>query len=172
MTSNNNTTIARIDRDEPIRTATLVENTKVEPKYSSDLMVLAEQIQKADQCVKSNVTNKLSLIADQILFLQEQAKQILEKAKLEMELHSAACNLAKKPGNIYYYYKRASGQNYLSIMSPTDWGVYCPHEFLAAYRLENDNSWTPVDDLKKFDDRKSLIQQVMSHKLAIKDAIY
>ena len=47
--------------------ATLVENTKVEPKYSSDLMVLAEQIQKADQCVKSNVTNKLSLIADQIM---------------------------------------------------------------------------------------------------------
>ena len=47
--------------------ATLVENTKVEPKYSSDLMVLAEQIQRADQCVKSNVTNKLSLIADQIM---------------------------------------------------------------------------------------------------------
>jgi hypothetical protein len=65
-------------------------------------------------------------------FLQEQAKQILEKAKLEMELHSAACNLAKKPGNIYYYYKRASGQNYLSIMSPIDWGVRCPHEFLAG----------------------------------------
>jgi hypothetical protein len=41
----------------------------------------------------------------------------------------------------------------------------------VAYRLENDNSWTPLDDLKKFDDRKSLIQQVMSHKLAIKDAI-
>ena len=49
-----------------------------------------------------------------------------------MELHSAACNLAKKSGNIYYYYKRASGQNYLSIMSPADWGVYCPHEFIAG----------------------------------------
>ena len=88
--SNQNNLIVRIDRNESIRAgkktksksffcflhffslflqikATLVENTKVEPKYASDLMVLAEQIQKADQCVKSNVTNKLSLIADQIM---------------------------------------------------------------------------------------------------------
>jgi len=169
-TSNNNV-IVRIDRNEPIKTATLVENTQVEPKYAGDLMILAEQIQRADQSVKSNVTNKLSLIADQIMFLQEQAKKILEKARLEMELHNSACNLAKKPGTMYYYYERSSGQKYLSIMSPSDWGIYCPHDFIAAYRLEYDNSWTPVDETEKFDERSSLIQQVMSHKLAIKDAI-
>jgi hypothetical protein len=43
-------------------------------------------------------------------FLQEQARKILEKAKLEKELHQAACNLIKKPGNIYHYYLRESGQ--------------------------------------------------------------
>ena len=49
-----------------------------------------------------------------------------------MELHSAACNLMKKAGNIYYYYQRSSGQKYLSIMSPSDWGASCPHEYIAG----------------------------------------
>lgn len=43
--------------------------------------------------------------------------------------------------------------------------------YLLAYRLEFDNSWTPIDDTKKYDERSSLIQQVMTHKLALKDAI-
>ena len=57
---------------------------------------------------------------------------ILEKAKVEKELHTAACNLNKKPGQIYYYYERKSGQKYLTIMSPSDWGANCPHEFLGG----------------------------------------
>jgi hypothetical protein len=49
-------------------------------------------------------------------FLQNQARKILEKAKLEKELHNAACNINKKPGQIYYYYLRNSGQKYLVIL--------------------------------------------------------
>ena len=65
-------------------------------------------------------------------FLQDQARGILEKAKLEKELHSAACNVLKRPGQLYFYYARGSGQKYLSIMSPQDWGDSCPHEFLGG----------------------------------------
>lgn len=151
-------------------TVSLVENTKMESQFRNDLVCLAEQIQTADLCVKSNVTNKLSLIAEQIKFLQDQAKAILEKARFEMELHNAACNLIKRPGSLYYYYQRSSGQKYLSIMSPSDWGK-CPHEFLGAYRLEYDRSWTPIQQIEKIDERNALIQQVMNQKLALKDAI-
>lgn len=44
--------------------------------------------------------------------------QVLEKAKLDAELHHAACNIVKKPGTVYYLYERESGQKYLSIISP------------------------------------------------------
>lgn len=117
------------------------------------------------------MTNKLNIIIEQIQFLQEQARGILEKAKLEKELHQAACNVLKRPGTVYYYYKRQSGQRYLSIMSPSDWGATCPHEFLGAYRLEYDNSWVTLDEVKKVDERKAIIQQVMSKSpiAAIKD---
>lgn len=108
---------------------------------------------------------------EQIQFLQNQAKGILEKAKKEKELHEAPCNILKKPGQNYYYYKRESGQRYLSIMSPSDWGDSCPHEFLGAYRLEYDNSWTPLEQCQFFDERKALISKVMNKTLAIKDAL-
>lgn len=103
--------------------------------------------------------------------MQNQAKGILEKAKKEKELHEAACNILKKPGQTYYYYKRESGQKYLSIMSPSDWGEKCPHEYLGGYRLEYDNSWVPVEDVAFVDERKALISKVMNKTMAIKDAL-
>lgn len=44
--------------------------------------------------------------------------QVLEDAKRDSDLHHAACNVAKKPGNLYYLYVRESGQRYFSILSP------------------------------------------------------
>jgi len=63
--------------------------------------------------------------------------KILEKAKIEKELHNAACNINKKPGQTYYYYERASGQKYITIMSPEDWGNNCPHTFLGGKLNKN-----------------------------------
>jgi len=42
----------------------------------------------------------------------------LEKANSDADLHQAACNMVKKPGNIYYLYQRSSGQKYFSLLSP------------------------------------------------------
>lgn len=50
-------------------------------------MELASQIQKADEFTRANVTNKLQVIAEQVRFLQEQARKILEEAKEADALH-------------------------------------------------------------------------------------
>lgn len=50
--------------------------------------------------------------------LQAQAMNILKESNESRELHSAACNFAKKPGHIYHLYQRATGQNYFSMLSP------------------------------------------------------
>lgn len=44
--------------------------------------------------------------------------QVLDEANRDADLHHVACNLVKKPGNIYYMYRRESGQRYFSILSP------------------------------------------------------
>jgi hypothetical protein len=40
-----------------------------------------------------------------------------------------------------------------------------------GYRLEYDNSWTPLNEINRVDDRKALIEKVMNQKLSLKDAI-
>ncbi|BFZ05388.1 hypothetical protein BsWGS_08427 [Bradybaena similaris] len=141
-------------------------NTRKTNKISeaADLVELAQAIQKADEFTKANVGSKLTVIAEQMQFLQNQARKILEDARRDAALHHAACNLVKKAGTIYYLYQRESGQNYLSILSPQEWGLACPHEFLGGYRLEYDQSWTPIPDLAKKDQENALIDKIFHSK--------
>uniref|UniRef100_A0A3B3WUM8 DUF2452 domain-containing protein n=1 Tax=Poecilia mexicana TaxID=48701 RepID=A0A3B3WUM8_9TELE len=132
-----------------------------------DLVALAEQVQKGDDFIKANACNKLTVIADQIRYLQEQAKKVLEEAKRDADLHHAACNIVKKPGNMYYLYQRPSGQKYFSIISPKEWGPSCPHPFLGAFKLQHDMSWTPVDEVEKRDAEIAAMSKLLSHQTAL-----
>lgn len=75
------------------------------------------------------------MILDQIKFLQAQAKKILEESEHSMNLHKAACNFRKVPGNIYHLYQRESGQNYLSMLSPEVKVFF----FNATNKISNEN---------------------------------
>uniref|UniRef100_A0A2K6FU11 Chromosome 1 open reading frame 50 n=1 Tax=Propithecus coquereli TaxID=379532 RepID=A0A2K6FU11_PROCO len=132
-----------------------------------DLVALAEQVQKADEFIRANATNKLMVIAEQIQHLQEQARKVLEDARRDADLHHVACNMVKKPGNIYYLYKRESGQQYFSIISPKEWGTSCPHDFLGAYKLQHDLSWTPYADIEKQDAKISIMDKLLSQSVAL-----
>ncbi|XP_053433224.1 uncharacterized protein C1orf50 homolog [Nycticebus coucang] len=132
-----------------------------------DLVVLAEQVQKADEFIRANATNKLTVIAEQIQHLQEQARKVLEDARRDADLHHVACNMVKKPGNIYYLYKRESGQQYFSLISPKEWGTRCPHDFCGAYKLQHDLSWTPYEDIEKQDAKISMMDKLLSQSVAL-----
>lgn len=73
---------------------------------------------QADTFVRANAVNKLQVIAEQIRYLQEQAKTILDEAKRDGELHHAACNFKKIPGQVYYLYRRPTSQTYFSMLGP------------------------------------------------------
>lgn len=73
---------------------------------------------QADEFTRANAVNKLSIIVDQIRYLQEKAREVLEEAHRDNFLHHVACNFRKVPGKLYYLYERDSGQNYFSMLSP------------------------------------------------------
>ncbi|XP_031824563.1 uncharacterized protein C1orf50-like isoform X2 [Sarcophilus harrisii] len=135
--------------------------------HSKNLVELAQQVQKADEFIEANATNKLIVIAQQISHLQTQASKILEDAQRDAELHHAACNMVKKPGNIYYLYKRDNGQKYFSIISPKEWGPSCPHDFLGAYKLQHDLSWTPFDNIEKQEAEIGIVDKFLSQQMAL-----
>ncbi|XP_055957579.1 uncharacterized protein C1orf50 homolog isoform X2 [Patella vulgata] len=147
-------------------------NSRMTNKTSDpmDLVELAKQVQKADEFTRATAGSKLIVIADQIKYLQEQARKVLEEAKRNAMLHHAACNLVKKPGTMYYLYERESGQKYFSILSPQEWGTSCPHVFIGAFKLEYDMSWTPVEEVEKRGEEFALIDKILNAKNAITDS--
>merc|ERR1712179_692214 len=139
----------------------LVDPEKSGKKNQFDLVELAGQIQTADQFTRATAGSKLSVIAEQVRFLQQQAQAVLEEASLNKELHHIACNFKKVPGKIYYVYRREeTGAKYMSMISPEEWGANCPL-FDAAYKLQHDMSFTPYDKINKRDNDEEIIDKIL-----------
>jgi len=111
-----------------------------------ELVDLARQISEADTILNTRVSSKLKVIADQIRHLQDEAREILEQTQQDQQLHQADCNFQRQPGRIYHLYRKPTGRNYFSMLSPADWNDNPPHQFLGSYRLEADMSWTDIAD--------------------------
>lgn len=145
---------------EPLNYA-LVNPGAVNLKTTPDLIELAQEIQKADDFVKSTTYSKLQMIAEQIRFLQEQAKQVMLEAQQNNRLHHVACNFKKIPGRMYYLYQKPSGQEYFSMLSPEEWGSSLPHKYIGSYRLEFNMSWTPTEELEQHKNDILCINDIM-----------
>jgi len=148
----------------------LVDPAKSGKKNQYDLVELAANIQKADEFTRATAGSKLSVIAEQVRFLQQQAKAVLEEANLNAELHHIACNFKKVPGKIYYVYRREeSGAKYMSMISPEEWGENCP-DFDAAYKMEHDMTFTPYERIEKRANEEQIIDKILkinSNQLSI-----
>ena len=55
----------------------------------------------------------------------------------------------------------------LFVCIQQEWGAACPHEFLGAYRLEYDQSWTEIKDIVKKDAENAVIDKIFNSQLAI-----
>jgi hypothetical protein len=113
-----------------------------------ELVDLAREIAQADEMLSNRAGAKLSLIAEQVRLLQQQAREILQQTQHDQQLHRARCNFQKKPGQIYHLYRNRQGETLLSMLSPEDWQGRPPNEYLGGFRLESDRSWTPLEKLK------------------------
>lgn len=113
-----------------------------------DIVDAAKQIAEADHVIGTVVNAKLEVIAEQIRHLQDQARDVLSRAMGDAELHRAHCRFQKRVGDIYFLYRRDSEVSYFSMLSPDDWKGSPPHEFVGAFRLEGDMSWSPAEHAK------------------------
>merc|ERR1712151_662029 len=99
-----------VERDTCPNGFQLVDPDKSGKKNQFDLVELAAQVQQADQFTRATAGSKLTVIAEQVRFLQEQARKVLEDARLNALLHKTACNFKKVPGKTYYVYKQRKNQ--------------------------------------------------------------
>jgi len=111
-----------------------------------ELVDLAKEISQADNMLSNIAHGKLAVIAEQIKALQSQARTILEETELSHRLHNAHCGFKKIPGRCYHLYQKENAMEYFSMLSPKEWNNKPPHLFQGTFRLENDMSWTAVDE--------------------------
>ena len=91
--------------------------------------------------MNSSTYSQLSLITEQIKFLQKQATTILESHMLSEEASKAQCTFKKAPGNYYYLYKHDE-KYILSLVSPEEGIAYdC---FLCKYYCDYDFIMKPL----------------------------
>ncbi|MFT3928131.1 MAG: DUF2452 domain-containing protein [Myxococcales bacterium] len=113
------------------------------------LVDVAREIEHADAFIASTTDAQLRLIAEQMAALRSQAERLLEQARVNAELHRAEARFVRHPGKTYHLYARphvdGDEVRYWSLLAPADWGGQPPHRFLGSYRLESDQSWTPLD---------------------------
>merc|ERR1711973_644642 len=140
----------------------LVDADRSGKKSQIDLVELADQVNKADQFTRATAGSKLTVIAEQVRFLQGQARKVLEDARLNALLHKTSCNFKKIPGKTYYVYKqrKTPDEEFLSMISPEEWGASGP-EFVAGYRLEYDMSWTEEKDMERRGNELMLINKIL-----------
>eukprot|EP00116_Pleurobrachia_bachei_P008145 sb/3468407/ len=140
--------------------------TKVDPGY---LVELAKEVSIANTTVKAGACSKLEIIAQQIRFLQEQARQVLLDASTDEMITKASCNFVKKPGKIYHLYKKPDGKPYMGMLSPEEWGGTPPDEFLGSYKLEYDMTFTPLEKLEKRRAEMSRVQELFGERHKVPD---
>lgn len=108
------------------------------------LVDAAREIERADAMLGAVVGGRLEQIAEQIRALQDQARDVLERARRDADLHRAECRFVKKPGGVYHLYRRADGRAYFSMISPDEWGASPPDAFEGSWRVEVDLSFSPA----------------------------
>lgn len=129
-----------------------------------ELVDLAREIATADEALAQNLNGKLTVIAEQIRHLQEQAKHILDDAHKNQQLHRATCQFKRIPGKIYHLYEKPSNERYFSMLAPEEWGSSSPHKFVGSFRLETDMSWTSTEDIAKQEEEKHVLRQMLEFR--------
>ena len=130
-----------------------------------DLENLIVALKDSNEHVKNIALNKLDVIGEHIKFLQNQAKEILEEAAKNSQLHKIPCNFVKVPGTIYHLYQRPqNGEKIWSMLSPEEFGSSCKNTYLGSYRMEPDKSFTSVDCLDEYADKREFAESLIQSR--------
>lgn len=102
---------------------------------------------RALMAMEHQTDQQLEQIKEQIELLARQAKNIQERRELSFEIYNADINFEPIINQVYYLYRRANGQNVLSMIGPAQWGSKAMpfDEYLCTCKLLADHTWDILD---------------------------
>lgn len=97
--------------------------------------------------VKGQAIQKLELLDQLHNDLVKQAKSIVEKAREDLRLHSVHMYSKKNRRKVYYLYRGKNSEEFFSILDPNEYAqADSGASYLGAYRLNDDSSWTHLEE--------------------------
>lgn len=97
--------------------------------------------EKYNEMKRYNTTtiSKLQMIAEQIEYLQNSARNIMMQSELNKTLHEAECNFSKVMGHVYHFYERENGKIYCSLISPDEWIFF--YKYYGSFLYDFDSEF-------------------------------
>jgi hypothetical protein len=85
---------------------------------------------------------QLRQLEEQIKLLYRQATEIKERTDISIWIYEADMGFDPLVGHIYHLYLKSSGEHFLSMVGPGEWGRSGSlNEFVATVKLLADHTW-------------------------------
>jgi hypothetical protein len=101
---------------------------------------------KALSAMEDQTNMQLNQIKEQVELLMVQANQIKRRKELSMMVYEAKINFKPQIGQTYHLYTKKDDTNFLSLVSPKNWGGGAgPYkQFISSIQLLADHTWVEV----------------------------
>lgn len=114
--------------------------------HSGSAIVKPEDLGKitgrAIAAMQSQTDMQMSQIYKQMQLLAEQAKTIQARVEYSERIYNAQVSFEPLINHHYYLYQKEDGTDFLSMISPDEWGrKNRPNIFLAEVKLLADHTW-------------------------------
>ena len=101
---------------------------------------------KAVAAMHDQTHRQFRQLYDQMQTLVEQARDLEYRVKLSERIYLAKINFEPVINHVYYLYQRKDGTDFLSMVSPAEWGRVQPFEvFLGKVQLLSDHTWEVLE---------------------------
>lgn len=89
---------------------------------------------------------QMKQIYDQMELLVKQANKLKERVQISEQIYSAEMGFKPLVGHTYYFYRRDTGKDLLSMIAPDQWGRREGFKtFVAKAKLLADHTWEILD---------------------------
>jgi hypothetical protein len=91
--------------------------------------------EKNNNCLMNPEFSNESMINEEIT---KEYEKLMSEIKTNERLYMASHNFEPISGEIYHLYKKKSGEEFFSLISPEQWKKF---DFIGSYRFLSDGRW-------------------------------
>jgi predicted transcriptional regulator len=96
---------------------------------------------RAVSAMHSQTDMQMSQIYQQMSLLAEQAKKIQKRVEVSERIYQSSMSFEPLINHVYFLYEKEDGTDFLSMVSPEEWGRKKRFQFIAEIKLLADHTW-------------------------------